>query len=69
MRRILHAYRGGWESALDHPDAVVVDYETGHVRIGLRRQKITGVRVFPFLAFMLRSADLIQSRPAISQAV
>lgn len=69
MRQILHAHRDGWEAALDHPAAIVVDYQTGHLRAGTRRLKIMGYRVFPFLTFLLRSADLVQTRPAISQAV
>lgn len=68
-RAILHAHRDGWESALNHPGAVVIDYPAQTFRQGTTRFEVKGRRVFAFLAFMLRGADLTHARRAIAQAV
>lgn len=68
-RQILHAHRDGWETALDHPHAVVVDYQDQMLRQGTSKMPVRGPKAFAILAFLLRSADLEQTRAAIAQAV
>ena len=69
MRRILHAHRDGKYAAIDNRDAVVVDYGAQMIRIGLDYWPIIRPQLFRFIAFMLRSADLTQSRAAINEAL
>lgn len=68
-REILHAHRDGWETALDNPRAVVVDYPSRLIRQGTDKVTVSSRQQFAFLAFMLRSVDVVQARAAISQAV
>jgi hypothetical protein len=69
MRRILHVYRDGKYAAIDNPGAVVVDYDAKMIRVGLDRWPVARPSVMKFLAFMLRSADVVQHYPAITAAV
>ncbi len=68
-RLILHAHRDGWETALDHPDAVVIDYPGQILRQGTSKYEVKGRKLFAFMAFMLRGADLVHAPAAIAQAV
>lgn len=69
-RLILHAHRDGWETALNHPEAVVIDYPASMLRQGTRKFDLHGSpRRLAFLAFMLRGADITHARRAIAQAV
>lgn len=68
-REILHAHRDGWETALNHPRAVVIDYQATLLRQGTDKVAVGSPQHFAFLAFMLRSADTLQARAAISQAI
>lgn len=69
MRRVLHAYRDGKYTAIDNLDAIVVDYPAQMIRSGLDKYQVRRPQLFRFIAFMLRSADLVQDRTAIGAAL
>lgn len=68
-RQILHAHRDGRWAALDHPQAVVVDYDAQMIRVGLERIPVGRPQVWRFATFLLRSADLLQPYPSIGAAM
>lgn len=69
MRQILHAHRDGKYAAIDHPDAVVVDYAAQMIRVGLDRWTVSRPTIWRFLCFILRSADQVQTYEAITAGV
>lgn len=69
MRQILHAHREGWVTALDHPQAVVVDYQEQMLRQGTGKMPVRGPKAFRLLALLLRAANIVHARAAIAQAV
>lgn len=69
-RVILHAHRDGWETALNHPQAVVVDYPSCILRQGLEKLDLLGKpRSFAVMALLLRGADTFHALRAIAQAI
>lgn len=55
VRVIIHLRRNGWETALDNPKAVVVDYQDRVLRQGTSRFRVEGALMFEMLAFLIRN--------------